>query len=112
MDSTRKRPARQPVLVLARPDGTIEIFAENHIDFCVARVPVANSIEAERMAEAVADLLLPRRYRGLWQADKLRKIATTRPLLPSALADSIAVRACIDALNSTPREKTKGGAAS
>ncbi len=106
---TKKLPSRQPVLIVSHPDGHVEIFSDRHVDVYVARVPVASSREAEVMAEDVIEMLIPRRYRGLYRADRLRKNGTTRPLLPSVLADSIRARKDIDAINelrvNTPAEE-------
>ncbi len=86
MNCNKKRPARQPLLVLSYADGHLEIFGEKNIDVHIARVPVATSAKAEIQAEEVAELLLPARYRELYRADLLRKNGATRPLLPSVLA--------------------------
>jgi len=99
MDNTKKRPARQPILILSHADGHIEIFGEKNIDVHLSRVPAAFSTDVELSAEGAMELLLPRRYRPLFRADMLRKNGTTRPLLPSVLADSIRAGKDIATLN-------------
>jgi len=99
MDDKTKRPKRQPILILSHPDGHLEVFGDRHLDVHLARVPTAFSAEGERQAEAVAELLLPVRYRPLFRADMLRKNGTTRPLFPSVLADTFAAKETIKSLN-------------
>lgn len=88
MNSTNKRPR---VLILSRHDGTLQVFVEGVADVKVARVPVGFSREAQDQAEDVAELLLPPRWREVWAASNLKTVGTTRPLLPSVLAASLAV---------------------
>ena len=100
MDSNRStRAPRQGVLVLSHPDGHLEVFAEKCTAVHIARVPTAGSSEAERQSEDVTHWLLPRRYRDLHRADRLRATGTTRPLKPSALKASLEVPAVIEDLN-------------
>ena len=99
MDCSRRRVPRQKVLILSHPDGHLEIFGEA-IDAHICRVPTASTIEAERQAEQVVEWLLPHRFRDLWQRDKLRAVGTSRPLLPSTLARSLATTKAVAALNS------------
>lgn len=101
MDRTTRspQPPRSAVLIVSHGDGYIEAFAERNIDVHIARVPVAHSREAEQNAEHVAELLLPVRYRPLFQRDRLRAAGTTQPLLPSALQQSFVVRDCVQRLN-------------
>ena len=100
MKCNTKRPPRQAVLIVSHCDGHLEAFAERNIDVHIARVPQSFSSVGERQAEEVAEAMLPRRYRELWRADRLRKTGTVRPLQPSVLADSLAVRGVLSALNS------------
>ncbi len=99
MDSKEKRPERQPVLILIHDGGFLEVFAERHLDFHLARVPAAFSTDVELSAEGAMELLLPWRYRPLYRADMLRKNGTTRPLLPSVLADARQAKKDIAVLN-------------
>jgi broad specificity phosphatase PhoE len=87
------------VLVLTHADGHVECYAERGVTIHLTRVPAAFTPDGERQAEDVAEWLLPRRYRELWRADYLRANGTTRPLLPSTLAEAHTVTAIIDALN-------------
>jgi hypothetical protein len=90
---------RIAVLVISGADGAIEAFAERGVDVHFCRVPAAFSRAAEEQAEEVAELLIPRRFRDLWRRDRLRAVGTTRPLLPSVLARSLAVDELIGAFN-------------
>ena len=85
MDSTKKRPQRQAVLIVSHPDGYIEAFAEPHIDVRFARVPVAHSLDAEVVAEDLVELMLPARYRRLYFPAMRRTVGSTRPLTVDAL---------------------------
>ena len=107
MDSIKSRGTRQKVLILSHPDGYVEIFGDG-IDVHIARIPLATSRQAERQAEAVASMLMPLRFRELWRRDRLRTVGTTRPLLPSVLATSLATCeavAAINSMNATEREE-------
>lgn len=106
MNRITKLQTRQPVLVLSHCDGHIEAFADRHVDVHLARVPTAFTIDGERTAEDVAELLLPRRFRALYRADQLRAAGTTRPLLPSVVAEVQTVTAIIDALNRATEQFT------
>ncbi|TWU27601.1 hypothetical protein [Bythopirellula polymerisocia] len=101
MNSTQiyQRLKRPTVLITSYFDGTIKVYAERNVDFYIQRVPVASSIDAERTAEDVVALLIPPRYRHLLLDNNLRAIGSTRPLLPSVLAESIAMEEAIAALN-------------
>ena len=95
----KQRPPRQAVLIVAHPDNHIEAFAEKNVDIHASRIPQSFSREGERQAEEVMQIMLPPRYRDLYRADRLRKTGSTRPLLPSVLADSLVVRDCPTALD-------------
>ena len=107
MNTPSPRPPRQRVLVVPHPDGHLEVFGERNIAVHVARVPIAHSRDAERVADEVVDLRLPRPFRELHRADKLRAVGTTRPLRPSALLAAAETRdalAALDALAAEPQE--------
>jgi len=94
-----QQPLRQAVLVLSHADGFLEVFAERHIDVHLARVPVAYTLEGEQIADDLLELMLLPRYRDLYRADRLRKTGTTRPLLPSVLAQVKTTREVFNVLN-------------
>jgi hypothetical protein len=99
MDCKQKRPPRQKVVV--KIDGElVRVFGDN-IDPIIIRVPVAHSVEAERQADEIVEMLLPLRFREICSADRLRAVGTTRPLFPSTLARSLATNELIGALNAT-----------
>lgn len=97
--TNQQRPPRQAVLIVAHTDNHLEVFAEKNVDVHFARVPAAFSVEGEQQVEQIMDWMLPPRYRDLHRADRLRKTGSTRPLLPSVLADSLVVRDCLTALD-------------
>lgn len=99
MDSSKSRAPQQKVLIVSHPDGHVEIFSEQHIAAWIARVPVASSLQAEQQAEAVAEMLMPQRFRELWRRDYLRAVGSTKPLLPSVLQRAIATRESMRRLN-------------
>jgi len=86
-------------LLLSYADAHLQCFGEKNIDIHLARVPASFSIAAEQIAEDVAELLLPRRFRNLYRADRLRAVGNTRPLRPSTLADAQWTREFITSLN-------------
>lgn len=91
---------RQNVLILSHHDSFIEVFAERNTDVHIARVPQGFTLEGERQADQIAEGRLPRRYRQLWRADRLRATGSTHPLLPSTLADSQSINELLTAFNS------------
>lgn len=99
------RPPRTAVLVVSHPDGHVEAFAEPHIDVRLCRVPVAHSREAEIVAEDLAELTLPRRYRDLWRRDRLRAVGTTRPLTADAMQAAMITRDVLSALTAMAEER-------
>lgn len=99
---SRSRPPRQRVLVVSHPDGMLQIFVEGQADVKVARIPVAFSREAEDQAEEITEMLLPRRWREVWAANNLKAVATSRPLLPSVLRDSVAIPAILEDIDGIP----------
>ena len=99
MDSCKQPPPRQAVLVAVHPDGFLEAFANRSVDVRFYRIPVANSVEGERVAEACFELMLPPRYRGLWRRDMLRANGSSRPLTAQAAMDALAVNDCLAELN-------------
>ena len=60
--NSTERLKRQPVLVVVAADGFVQAFAESHIDVLIANVPDCPGHEA--LAEDVAELLMPQRYRA------------------------------------------------
>ncbi|NOY41266.1 MAG: hypothetical protein GXP26_05460 [Planctomycetes bacterium] len=97
MNIAKNRPSRQAVLILSHGDGHIEIFGEKNIDIYLARIPHCPGSEA--LAEDVAELAIPRRYRDLYRADRLRATGSTRPLLPSVMARAVQAKEDIVVLN-------------
>ena len=97
--TTPKSWPRSDVLILSHADGHLEAFGEKNVNIRIVRVPAANSIESERTAEETMELMLPRRYRDLYRADRLRAVGNTRPLRPSTLVDAKWTRDFIAALN-------------
>ncbi|QEG34441.1 hypothetical protein [Bythopirellula goksoeyrii] len=96
---TKEKPQRAAVLILSHSDGHLEVFAERHIDVHLQRVPMADTIPGERLAEEVVEKLLPPRYRQLFWADKLRAVGSTGPLSSIVLARAMATNKLIGILN-------------
>lgn len=96
---------RQAVLIVSHPDGYVEVFADANIDVYLARVPVAETCAGERLADECLALMLPRRYRDLHRADRLRTVGTTRPLRPKAAHAAILAGSAISALNALDGER-------
>lgn len=111
MDSCKRPPSRQAVLVAVHPDGDLEAFANKSVDVRFVRMPVAHSLEGERIAEDCFELMLPRRYRDLWRRDLLRANGTTHPLTAQSALDALAAKDCIAALEPFMPPKKKKGAA-
>lgn len=92
------RPApMQDVLIVADGD-TIEVFGER-LNARIVRVPVADTIKGERVADDCLEQLLPPRWRKLWRRDLLRNVGTTRPLRPEMVLRALTVHDCLAALN-------------
>ncbi|TWU24775.1 hypothetical protein [Bythopirellula polymerisocia] len=111
---TNSMQPRAAVLVVSHPNGHLEVFGDRHIVVHIARLPVANNIEAERIAQNVVEMLLDRPFLAVYRADKLRAVGTTRPLLPTVLARELATNELIrilneGALSDTPATAPVGG---
>ncbi|QDT75576.1 hypothetical protein [Lacipirellula limnantheis] len=106
-------PRRQAVLVIAHADGFLEAFAERNIDVHFLRQPAAETPLGERIAEACAELMLPRRCRDVWRRDLLRAVGTSRSLTAETALAALAAKDCQAALEPfTPRpERPRKGAA-
>jgi len=91
--------ARPAVLIVSHPDGHIEAFGEPNVDIHFARVPMSFSRDGEIQAEELMQMTLPPKYQKIYQADRLRKTGTTRPLRPSTIQDSQHVSHLIRKLN-------------
>ena len=66
-------PDRPPILFVVHPDQHVEIFADHRLDIHFARIPMAFSLEGERQAEEVMEMMLPKKHRDLYRADWLQK---------------------------------------
>ena len=93
------RPPRQAVLVLSHGDGHVEAFADKGVDVLIARVPLSQTREGERLAEDCLELSLPQRYRDLYRADRLRANGTTRPLSAEAAHAALLTGDALEALD-------------
>ena len=91
-------------MFVVHPDNFVEAFADKNIDIHFARVPQSFSLEGERQAEELTEMMLPKRFRDLYRADKLRKTGTTRPLLPSTLRQSLGTNDLLKLLNDLPNK--------
>jgi hypothetical protein len=85
------RPPRSKVLVVLHPDGWIEVYGDDHVD---ARVVQRLDIGDE--TPATATLLdeyiigaVPRCYRSLYFANKLRATGTVEKVTPEQQLDTI-----------------------
>jgi len=110
MQSNTKRHPQQRGLILLHPDGYLEVFAERGVEFHVARIPAAFSIEGECQAEEVMEALLPGRFRELYRADYLREVASTRPLLPSTLKQALGMKDLLRLLGDLPAKLQEAAA--
>ena len=107
MTTPKSFPPRSDILIISHADGHLEVFGEKNVSARIVRVPAANSFQSQRMAEDTVELMLPRRYRDLYRADRLRAVGNTRPLRPSVLVDAQWTRdfiAALDAMADTREE--------
>lgn len=86
------------VLAAVHPDGTIEVFGLR-LAVRIVRVPLARTIEGERLALGCAWMMLPPRWRKLWRRDRLAANGSTRPLTAETMLRSLVVHDSIAALN-------------
>jgi hypothetical protein len=99
VQDTNKQPR---VLIVSHSDGFLEVFVDGRAEVRIARMPAAHSLEAERTAEDVFELLLPPQWRGAWDRSKLKAVGTTKPLMPSAIVDAFATRETAKDIDSLP----------
>ena len=98
-NSNRPRPPRIDVLFVIRSEGAVDVYAEAHVNVLIAREPVAPSRAAEALADDALYLLLPRRYRALYRADRLCARGTSRRLTAGAAHAVLLIHDLLDALN-------------
>lgn len=97
-DTNSLPPQRQPLLAVSHPDGFIELYGE-HITAKIIRVPVAESLEGERLAEDFIELGLPHYWRQLYFPGKRIATGTTLPLLPTTIERSLETKRSLAELN-------------
>jgi hypothetical protein len=100
----KPQPPRHTVLVFVHADGFIEVFGDKSIDAKIVNVPDCPGHEA--MAEDVAELMMPARYRNLYRADRLIATGVSRKFRPTALRAARQTAVDIAKLNGL---KPKGG---
>lgn len=92
-------PPKQKVLIFAYSDGYLEIFGESNLDVHVVMVPHSSTLNGQRLAEDVVELLLPPRYHDLYWPNKLRKSEVLRKVLPSDLVREYQDREILKTIN-------------
>jgi hypothetical protein len=99
MDCTNSKPR---VLIVSHADGYLEVFVDGNAEVRIARMPAAFSVAAERTAEDCFELLLPVRWRGVWDRSKLKAVASTMPLMPSAMKAAFSIRGTLADIKGIP----------
>lgn len=70
------------VLVVSHPDGYLQAFARGGVAVRIAELPQCNTPEAEVLAEELARLRLPLRFRNVWDDCNIATTLTlTRPMV-------------------------------
>jgi len=87
------------VLLLSHSDGHLEVVSDRGIDIHLQQLPVATSIEGEVLAEEIAYLQTPRRFRALLSTFAPQPLGTTKPVTVGAMSRALAVQDCVDQLN-------------
>ena len=99
MQTTKKRPQREAVLIVMHADNYVEVFGEKHVNVRVVRCPAASSDKSHITAEDVVERQLPRYWRKLYFPSNVRATANARPLLPSTLSRAMQAKDDIATLN-------------
>jgi len=86
MESTKKRPQREAVLVVLHADNFVEVFAEKTVNVRIVRCPESSCDKMHTTAEDIVEWQLPLYWRKLYFPGKVRATANARPLLPSVMA--------------------------
>lgn len=78
------RPARSPVLLVAHPDGYVEVYGDD-IDVVVAQLPDVTTAEAEIAAEELVATSLPASHRELFVPGRLAESHLVERVTPKDL---------------------------
>ena len=78
------QPARSPVLLVAHPDGYVEIYGDD-IDVVVAQLPDVTTAEAEIAAEELVAISLPASHRELFVPGRLAESHLVERVTPRDL---------------------------
>ena len=77
---------RTRVLVLAYPDGYLEVFSDQGVDIHVVTPIYMRTPAGEALADEYVDATLPKRFAGLHVAPMLRTIHQAKVIRPSDVA--------------------------
>lgn len=78
-------PQRARVLILAYPDGFLEVYSDQGVDIHVVTPVCMRTKAGEALADEYLDATLPRRFAELHVAPNLRAVHTARVIRPSDL---------------------------
>lgn len=73
---------RARVLILAYPDGFLEVYSDQGVDIHVVTPIYMRTKAGEAMADEYVDATLPRRFHDLHVAPNLRAVHTARVIRP------------------------------
>lgn len=82
------RPPRAKVLVVAHPDGFLEVYGDN-IDVHIVTPLVMHTTAGEALADEYLDATLPWRFRALHTADNLVAVHQVKPVRPTDEAERL-----------------------
>jgi len=85
----RKPQKRTRVLVVLSSNGFVELFADKDVDFHVAQRLHVDTIEAERLAEDLLDITIPKSFRNLFFPGKLRATALVEKITAETALDTL-----------------------
>ena len=85
------RPAHSPVLLVAHPDGYVEIYGDD-VDVVVAQLPEVTTAEAEVAAEELVAASLPASHRDLFVPGRLAESHLIERVTPKDLMHRRTIR--------------------
>ena len=90
--------SRPHILVVADGDY-LEFFSDDSVALHVARVPGAETMRGERIADACLERMIPPRFRQLYDRSLLRANTSVRPLNAEAALAARSMSRAIKSLN-------------
>ena len=85
----RKPRQRTRVLVVLSSNGFVELFADKNVDFHVAQRLHVETIEAERLADDLLDITIPKPFRNLFFPGKLRATGLVEKITAEMALDTL-----------------------